>query len=247
MGYMRETSLPAQEPVALDQIRRFLRLPPGVSSFDADLQGYIVGARQEGERITGRALAQRTFAIVLDAHPYYTDTIQSQLAYPPSYYSLPKWSTTLWNYSQMIKLAPPPVVSVQQMRSINPDGSVRVMNQDTDFILDRMSEPARVFPLPGQYWPPDLYVANALEIDFTAGYDPDPTAVDVHSPAVSTDAPGQQPVSTIMIGVPQKIVELIRALAAHWFRNPAEAGQVPDKIALGFEGCSIRDWALTRG
>lgn len=228
-------------------MRKFLRLPASFTSEDDILGGFIQGAREEGERLTHRALAQRTFAMVLDSHPYYTDTIQSQLAYPPSYYSLPKWSTTLWNYSQMIKLVPPPVISVEQMRSIKPDGSVLVMNQDVDFILDRIAEPARLFPMPGQYWPPDLYVANALEIDFTAGYDPDPTKVDEHVPAVSPASPGQQPNSTIVTGVPMKIVQLIMNLAAYWFNNRGQAGTVPDNIALGFEGCSIREWEQTRG
>jgi hypothetical protein len=55
----------------------------------------------------------------MDSFPYYTDTVMSQMAYPPSYYSLPRWSTTLWNYSQMIKLLVAPVVSVPRIAYLN--------------------------------------------------------------------------------------------------------------------------------
>lgn len=247
MGYMRELERPASEPVTLGQARKYLRLPSVFTSEDDILLGFLTAARELGEIETGRALAQRKFTMVLDAHPYYTDTVQSQLAYPPSFYTLPRYSTTLWNYSQMIKLAPSPVVSVDLMRSIKPDGSVRVMQQDTDFILDRISEPARVFPLPGQYWPPDLYVANALEIQFTAGYDADPQKVDAHSPAVSPSSPGQQPDSTIVTGVPQLIVLGILNLVAYWWNNRGQAGSVPDNIRRIFQQQAIQDWAPTRG
>src|SRR4051812_38626199 len=151
MGYCRQTALPEVEPVPVSQARTFLRLPKSFTSEDVLLTGFIQAAREEGELLTGRALAQRPFTQVLDSHPYYTDPVGSRQAYPPSYYSLPRYATTLWNYSQMIKLGFSPAISVERMRSVNPDGTIRVMLQDTDFILDRISEPARIFPLPGQY------------------------------------------------------------------------------------------------
>src|SRR5258708_3404458 len=112
MGYCRQAALPSIEPVSLTTAKQFLRLPGGFTSEDALITGFIQSAREQGEILSWRALAQRPFVQVLDSHPYYTDTIQSQLAYPPGYYSLPRYSTTLWNYSQMIKLGYSPVVSV---------------------------------------------------------------------------------------------------------------------------------------
>jgi hypothetical protein len=245
MGYCRQTALPTIEPVSLAQMRAFLRLPASYTSDDSTLLLLIQAAREAGEGPSGRALAQRTFRMVLDSHPYYTDTIQSQQAYPASYYSLPRYSTTLWNYSQMIKLPYPPLVSVQGMRSVNADGTIRTMRPDVDFILDRISEPPRIFPLPGQYWPPDLYVANALEIDFVAGYDPDPTAVDTHT--VLASPPGQQPDSTIVTGIPQMMVLGILNLAAYWWNNRGQMGIVPDNILQIFLQNQVADWAPTRG
>lgn len=226
----------------LTDAKGFLRV--SVTDDDALITGLIQAAREVAEVYTGRALAQRTFVQVLDSHPYYTDTIQSQLAYPPSYYSLPRYSTTLWNYSQMIKLPFSPVLSVQSMIYIDANGNAQTLHQDTDFILDRTTEPARIFPLPGQYWPADLYVANAVEINFTAGYDPNATATDTHN--VSGSPPDQQPTSTIVTGVPQSIRTAILMLVAYWYENRG-AGDVPQSIQTLLYANAIIDFAPTRG
>lgn len=245
MGYCRQTALPSAEPVSLAQVKTFLRLPSGFIAEDAMITGFIQGAREKGEILTGRGLAQRAFTQVLDSHPYYTDAVQSQQAYPPDYYSLPRYSTTLWNYSQMIKLSYPPVISVEAMTYIGSDGAAHVLNQDVDFVLDRITEPARIFPMPGQYWPADLYVANALRIDFTAGYDPDPAATDDHT--VTANPPNQQPDSKIVSGVPQFIILAILNLVSFWWNNRGQAGEVPDNIEKAFLQQAIQDWAPTRG
>jgi len=45
-----------------------------------------------------------------------------------------------------------------------------------DFVYDAVTCPPRIFPNPGQTWPPVLYVPNAVEIHFVAGYGDDGTA-----------------------------------------------------------------------
>jgi len=244
MGYCRQTALPETEPVSLADAKNWLRLPSGFTDDDSLITGLIQAAREHAETITGRALAKRTFRQVLDSMPYYTDTIQSQLAYPPSYYSLPRYSTTLWNYSQMIKLAYAPCISVQQMRYIDDAGNVQVMNQDTDFVLDRQTEPARIFPSVGQFWPANLYVANAVEIDFTAGYDPNPEAEpDEHD--VSANPPNQQPDSIIVTAVPQTIRRCLMLLVSWWYDN--RQAEAPDNINQILLGQSVIDFQPTRG
>lgn len=147
MSYIRQLALPESEPVARDLAKLFVRTDGSAEDSIMDL--LIQAAREYAEAITGRSLARRQFVQCADSHPYYTDTIQSQLAYPPSYYSLPRYATTLWNYSQMIKLLRSPVISVDEIRSVQPGGGTLVMHQDTGFVLDRISEPARIFPHSG--------------------------------------------------------------------------------------------------
>lgn len=244
MGYLRQTSLPTTEPVPLAWMKNFLRLDAGFTTDDTLISGLISAAREHGEKLTGRAIAQRTFRQVLDSFPYYTDTIQSNLAYPPSYYSLPRYSTTLWNYSQMIKLAPTPVASVQAMRYIDANGQPQTLAEDTDFLLDLISEPARIFPKVGQYWPASLYVANSLEIDFTAGYDPNPAAAPV-TDTVSQNPPDEQPDQVVDLAVPFSIIQAISLLVSFWYDNRTAAS--PPEIDNLFYDNAVIDFAPTRG
>lgn len=242
MGYVRRLARVAAEPVSLAYMKNYLRLDSDFAQDDALISALISAAREYGEKLTGRAIARGTFRMLLDSHPYYTDTIQSQLAYPPSYYSLPRYSTTLWNYSQMIKIWYPPTVSVQQMRYVDTDGNPVILEQDVDFILDRDSEPARIFPLAGQFWPADLYVPEAVEIDFTAGYDPNPAATaDVHQ----TGQTGMQPDSTLALGIPQSLVQAIVMRAAWMYDHRSEAP--PPAIDEMFLSHAVVDFAPTRG
>lgn len=106
---------PLVEPVSLTQAKNFLRLEADFTMDDDLISTLIVAGRELTETFTGLSLVQKGYLQVLDSFPYFTDTVSSQMAYPPSYYSLPRYSTTLWNYSQMIKMYYPPLVSVDRI------------------------------------------------------------------------------------------------------------------------------------
>jgi hypothetical protein len=110
---------PLVEPVSLAGMKTYLRLDQEFTDDDTMIQQFITGARERVESFTSRSLINKTYLQCLDSFPYYTDTTMSQMAYPPSYYSLPRWSTTLWNYSQMIKLFVAPVVSIPRISYLN--------------------------------------------------------------------------------------------------------------------------------
>ena len=75
MGYCRATELPAAEPVTLAQAKTFMNFPVSITTQDTFITGLITAAREQGELITGRGLAQRTWTQVLDSFPYFTDTV----------------------------------------------------------------------------------------------------------------------------------------------------------------------------
>lgn len=258
MGYVVRTAQPSAEPVALADLKNYLRLDSGFTGDDTFLSTVLIpAARQHAERITGKALARGTFRQVLDSMPYYTDTIQSQLAYPPSYYALPRYSTTLWNYSQMIKLYYPPVISVQRIRFVNAAGNADELHQDADFVLDRESQPARIFPIPGRFWPPNAYTPNSCIIDFTAGYDANlaasPDTHTVAAPAWSNTvqyAAGDIAVYTGNAWQANEEVPVNKAPGTndpsgnpYWSAAPADVvppiGQQPDSIILEAMPASI--------
>jgi hypothetical protein len=205
-------------------------------------------------------LAQRRWVLSLDSFPYYTDTVASQQAYPPSYYSLPRYSTTLWNYSQVIKLWKPPVVEVEKITYIGTDGQPHDLFPGTDFIVDYVGENCRLFTLPGSFWPACFYTPNAVQIFFIAGYDPDPdkivtinaTSSVLSPPLALANPPLQQASVTLVVGIPQTTRTAIMMLACHWYfnREPVSAGSVgtvPYHIDALLASSTIFDFSPSRG
>jgi hypothetical protein len=242
------------DPVDLTWAKNFLRVDE-ITEDDDLITGLIGAATELAELYCRRCFIQKGFLLCLDSFPYFTDTMLSQMAYPPSYYSLPRYSTTLWNYSQMIKTMRPPLISVDRITYmdstkasfkdlvpqplpwypqteyangaqvadyngnvqtlVSPDPSseptlesgivppefstivtgitaeaapaTAIWRNDGplpqgefgSFIIDKISEPGRIFPgiqTPSTgapvagYWPSVLYVPNAVQIHYTAGY-----------------------------------------------------------------------------
>jgi hypothetical protein len=242
MAYIVEEIAPLVEPLGLSDVKNYLKVPLTVTQDDSFIEECIQAAREEVEGFTGRSIVNKGYRQSLDSFPYFVDSVMSQMAYPPSYYSAPRYSTTLWNYSQMIKLLRSPLQSVASISYSNSDtgtiqylypalfnwlrlheysigaaiedanGNMQVVTAVTesdedstsmsgpntpawsvivagttvdgaitwtcqgappdtgDFVYDADSCPPRIFPLPGQTWPPVLYVPNAVQIHFTAGY-----------------------------------------------------------------------------
>jgi hypothetical protein len=242
MAYIVEEIAPVCEPLLLADVKNFLKVPLTVTQDDSFINELIQASREEVEGFTGRSIVNKGYRQSLDSFPYFVDSVTSQMAYPPSYYSLPRYSTTLWNYSQMIKLLRSPLQSVTkitysdsdtgQIQTLYPalfswqpsheyivgdqiedsNGNLQIVTTVTegdedstsmsgttqptwsaivggattdlmltwtcagvppdsgDFVYDADSSPPRIFPLPGQNWPPVLYVPNAVQIHFVAGY-----------------------------------------------------------------------------
>ena len=312
MGYIVEETAPAVEPIVLAQVKNWLRLGPNITNDDLLIAGLVQAAREEVERITGRSLINKGYRQSLDSFPYFTDSVMSQMAYPPAYYSLPRYSTTLWNYSQMIKLLRSPLQSITSLSYTDPNtelidyiypslfawlklteyslaesiedpngnqqqvSTVQNPNEDgtylsgatqptwattpgqttTDgtqliwtcigpaptgsFIYDADTNPPRIFPLPGSFWPPVLYVPNAVQVHFVAGYGQIPWGT---SSATPTNNP---------CGIPMGLIKLLLQLLAHWYRNrePVVAGTpgiVPMHLVSQLWHWRVLDVAQTRG
>ena len=250
MAYCREISLPSAEPVSLADLKAWVH-QEATTADDAVLTSLITAARRHAEKVTGRILAQRQFAQVLDSFPYYIDTMQGGQAYPPNYYSAPRSCTTLWNYSQMIKLRESPVKSVDLFRYVGSDQQSHTLAEFTDFVLDRESEPARLFPMPGKFWPPCLYVPNAVEIHFTAGYDVNPAAP-VDTETNPDTPPAAEPDSKILLGLPEDLQVAIKMIAANWYENreassPLTMKEIPHHAQALLDANTLLDFAPTRG
>jgi hypothetical protein len=92
---------PLCEPITLAAMKLFLRVD--FTADDTLIAGLITGARELVEKHTNRDMVNKGWVQTLDSFPYYVDTTQSQRAYPVNQ-SYPAYSSTFWNYSQMIRL-----------------------------------------------------------------------------------------------------------------------------------------------
>ena len=235
-------SEPAKEPVSVAVAKNFLRVE--ITDDDVLIGVLITAAREACEMFCSRSFAVKSYLQTMDSFPYYTDTVMSQMAYPPSYYSLPMYSTTLWNYSQMIKLYKPPCVAVQGIDYTDPDGAEQTLEQDTDFLLDNINEPARIFPMPGAMWPPCLYVPNAVRIRFTAGFGDTSS----NTKAVDGEIPqgaGSQP-------MPGRVQVAILQLVNSWYENreavtAATMKEIPQHVQMLLWSMRVMDMQPTRG
>ena len=111
---------PLAEPVLLADMKNYMKVP--YPEDDTLISNMIVAARQLVEAFTARAYVTRGYIWTADAFPYFVDSTMSQRAYPPSYYSMPRYATTFWNYSQQISLPISPLVP----------GSVKILFLGTD-------------------------------------------------------------------------------------------------------------------
>jgi hypothetical protein len=242
LSYVRQISQPLSEPVSLQEAKTFCR----VSNTEEDslFTGWITAARVHAENVTGRCLAQRQFVLVLDRFNHYPHIVGEWIA--EDYLFFHQRGRQL---NHEIKLPYAPLKSVDSIRYIATDGTAVTLNPDTDFIVDRLSEPGRIFPPHGQRWPLALNVCNSIEITFTAGYDPNPLAEpDVHN---IEGASNQQPDSTVLLAIPQTLRTAILSLVAGFNANrePVASGVVA-KIPFNAEDLlaleAIYDFSPTR-
>lgn len=140
-------SSPAQsfsEPLTLAEVKKYLNLPdrsPADEQEDAQLEGFISGARVIAEGEQGRDLIEKQWDKVLD-----------------------------YFICREIKLRDP-LRSVDLFRIRDSDGVNHDLAEDTDYIVDLKKHPGIVLPPDGSSWPTyTVWPSSAILIRFTSGY-----------------------------------------------------------------------------
>jgi hypothetical protein len=310
------------EPLTLAEAKNYLRVI-GTSNDDIVTE-LITAAREHCELVTRRSFINKSYIHALDLFPDFTDSIMSQPAASPAYDSLPRSSTTLWNYSQLIKLRVSPLAAFDQMiyRAADAAGTptalvfspspwvgleyyrmgaqIRDANGTrqtcsfpgttgsaapawqtardaktkdgeaewnceaegvplTPFILDPASEPARLFPAAGGYWPPVSYGPDAVRMYYTAGYNDDAeiaAKVQAWTARTSTapDADDSAAYESALrrADVPGVAKSAMLACIALWYEqresfSEQNLKQVPQSVDRMLGGITVMDSSPTRG
>lgn len=229
-GIVQQT-LPTAEPITLAAMKSWLKI--NTSKDDADISALITAARTYLEDATGLFLAPRTFAQYLDGFPSFP--------YIPGYGLVPSISSGFpfaWNYPTAqqgtwmarrnpfeVHLAAWPVTAIAKVTYIAASGNPTDLTPGEDFIMDLVSRPARISPLPAATWPISLLFTNSVGIFFSAGFDPDPTTITDETVTVPTP-PEQIAETKFVSGIPETLKVAVRMLVSHWYfnREPVTAG-----------------------
>lgn len=79
------------------------------------------------------------------------------------------WRLTLDAFPESIQLLYPPVVAVTSITYVAPTGATQTL-LPAAFSLDAASEPGWVLPAVGTAWPETMATANAVTVQYTAGF-----------------------------------------------------------------------------
>jgi hypothetical protein len=193
---------PAVEPVSLATAKLYAVVDTGFTTDDPLISSFITAARQEAEKYMRRAIFNQTWTLSLDTFPMFwgrssikniTDT----------------WSPYQWYFDGMvIRLPMPKLVSVTSITYVDNNMVTQTLNPDT-YYADYNSEPNRIVPVSGAFWP--TINANILpggvQITFVTGTFGD--GVDVNT-------------------CPQTICTGIALLSAYLYANREGAAPIPD-------------------
>ena len=136
------------------------------------------------------------------------------------------YSSSEWNYSQMMKLFAPPLIEVLSIVYTDPNGNIQTLAPSA-YIVDTASEPARIFPAFGMTWPAIQAVPNSVQVTFVAGYNTNPSSAG---------------------DIPNALYVAILLMTAHLYENRGEnAAEMPKFIENLLYSQKVMDQSPTRG
>jgi uncharacterized phiE125 gp8 family phage protein len=160
-GHVRLTG-PDSEPVSLSSVKAALVIDG--TQDDEILSEYIATAREYIETMTGMTMVLQTWRLSLDCWPNareqwwdgWREGARSELYAGATEVILPSF----------------PLASVDTVTVYDEDGSPAVVDIAATFDIDTYQKPGRMVLKRGAVWPIALRAANAIQIDYTAGYAP---------------------------------------------------------------------------
>lgn len=152
---------PASEPLTLAETKSYLKVTG--TADDTLLSQLIATIRNSCEDWTGRALVTQTWTLWRDGFPHRK---KDRLPHD-GYFELPVDFAD--EAQRVLEIPRPPLQSVTFLKTYD------TAHQGTTFdagkyFVDAASEPGRIVLNPASSWPSGLRPANAVEIEFAAGY-----------------------------------------------------------------------------
>ncbi|RRA48994.1 head-tail connector protein [Acidipila sp. EB88] len=188
---------PTVEPVTLELAKAHLRVD--ITDDDTLITAYISAARQYAERLTNRAFFNQTWRLSLDHFPVYRcggtlPTRGRDDFYSGAYYN-----------ELAIRLPIPRCQSVASITYLDVAGVQQTLSPSA-YYVDTTSQPARIVPLPGAFWPyTQDYLPGSVQVTYVAGSYGDGATVNT---------------------CPQSVVLAILMLVGHFYDNRNATSEV---------------------
>jgi len=147
---------PAQEPLSLQEVKDYLRVEDNTD--ERTIRPLIETARRWCEEHTGRTLVQTTYK-------QFIDSVRDEIPLMEGLTDGPD----LEYYKNYIVLSKSPILSVTHVKTFN-DADTETVFASSKYYLDNVREPGRIVLRNGETFPTALRVANAIEIQYVAGY-----------------------------------------------------------------------------
>lgn len=157
---------PSIEPVTVAQMISYGHLDPNEDQ--SILTMMLTAARSWAEEYTQRAFIFQTKRLLLDFFPGMVnpqllgDRVSVPFVWGPN--------SAMVGIQYAIRLPWPLVRQVVELHYQDPNRDDIVMISGTDYIADLDSQPARLTPYPGTYWPVPYITVNAVQVDYVTGY-----------------------------------------------------------------------------
>lgn len=132
----------------------------------------IAAARQTAETICRRAFVTQSWKLVMDEFPKPAMNISSANWYGPQWGTQPGPLSVTRNDGRTgceIIVPLPPLQTVESVKYYDQDGVKQTLDP-SQYLVDTVSEPARITPAPNTAWPTTQNRVNAVEVAFTCGY-----------------------------------------------------------------------------
>ena len=152
---------PTDEPVTLEEARLYLRLSD--TEDDWLVSALIKAIRQKFDEWSGRAVMTQTWTLWLDRFP----VSERKNAPREGYFELP--ITHFDAVKRAIEIPRPPLQTVPFLKTYADDDTATTFAA-TNYFIDTASTPGRLVLNRTASWPVDLRPANAVEIEFVAGW-----------------------------------------------------------------------------
>jgi uncharacterized phiE125 gp8 family phage protein len=160
------TADPAVEPILLNEVKKQCRVELDYDYEDEVLTSLVRVAREMAENYTRRAFITQSWTLTLDCWP-----------------------------GRVVTVPIPPLQEVTAVKYIDSAGTEQTMVEGTDYDVDLLSTPGRIYPSYSKTWPTLRAHENVVTVEFTAGYG---------------DAASD---------VPEPIVQAMKLMITHWYEN----------------------------